>query len=291
MSTCYSIRIDFDTTQDRPERVFHAMAMYVEGFNELQKAFIQGYGKNIECNTSLESTREGSCIADICFHIRDKVRNVSFNKILDGIYTGVRNEIATAEKIDSETDIRKFSDNVYASVSANESSFEQFTCEGEAHLVDIANALNKIYKAKDLLTPEDLVQFGRGLDFANISSSFACPRNGEQIFEDVVQPFPSKEVFIVRRPSYVKNLNWDFECNSRKPKNFSAKMSDEKWFKKWADHQEEIWPGDALHVRVKTKRKTNHHKNRTSFETEIIEVIRVVPQNEIEQFTLDLEND
>ena len=288
MSVSYSIRIDFDTTQERPERVFYAMAMYVEGFNELQEAFIRGYGKNIEFKTSLDSTREGSCIADICLQIKDKVRNVSFNNIFDGIYNGVRKEISTANKIDSENDVRNFVDNVYTSASVNESSFEQFTCEGDAHLLDIADALNKIYKAKGMLTSEDLVQFGRDLDFDDISQDFACPRNGDQIFENVVQLFPSEEIFIVRRPSYVENLNWDFECASRKPKVLSARMSDKKWFNKWVNHEEEIWPGDALHVKVKTKRKTNKHKKRTLYETEIVEVIRVIPQNEIEQFTLDL---
>ncbi|EJN6959406.1 hypothetical protein NRD16_001238 [Photobacterium damselae] len=291
MSASYSIRIDFDTTQDKPERVFYAMAMYVEGFNELQEAFIRGYGNDIEFKTSLDSTREGSCIADICLQIKDKVRNASFNNIFDGIYEGVRTEIATASKIDSEYDIRDFAEKVYTSVSANEPDFQQFTCEGDAHLLDIADALNKIYKAKGLLTPKDLVQFGRDLDFEDISESFACPRNGDQIFEDTVQPFPSKEVFIVRRPSYVENLKWDIECSSRRPKNFSAKMSDKKWFDKWLNHEAEVWPGDALHVKVKTKKKSNKHKKRVTYETEIVEVIRVVPQDEIEQFTMDLGND
>ncbi len=291
MSAGYSIRIDFDKTEGRPERVFHAMAAYVEGFNELQEAFIKGYGNDIEFISSLDSTREGSCIADIGAKLKDKVRNVNLNNIFDGIYNGVRKEIAKANKIDSENDVRTFVDNVYTIASANEPSFEQFTCEGDAHLVDVADALNKIYKAKGILSPTDLVQFGRDFDFSDISKDFSCPRTGDQIFEDTVQPFPSKEVFIVRRPSYVENLQWDFECSQRKPKNFSAKMLDAKWFKKWANHQEEIWPGDALHVLVRTKRKSNKFKKRVSHETEIVKVIRVIPQSEIEQFTLDLEND
>jgi hypothetical protein len=288
MSVGYSIRINFDTTQDRPERVFHSMAMYVEGFNELQEAFIHGFGKDIEFKSSLDSTREGSCIADICLQIKDKVRNASFDNIFHGIYNGVRKEISTVKKLDSEQDIRTFTENVYALASENESAFIQFTSEGEAHLIYIADALNKIYKAKAMLRPEDLVGFGRDLDFADISKDFSCPRTGDQIFEDTVQPFPSQEVFIVRRPSYVENLHWDFECSTRKPKRFSAKVIDSKWLNKWANHDEQIWPGDALFVQVTTKRKSNRYKNNVSYETEILKVIRVIPQNEIEQFILDL---
>lgn len=291
MSVGYSIRIDFDTTQDRPERVFHAMALYVEGFNELQEAFIKGYGKDIEFSSSLDSTREGSCIADVALKIRDKVRNVSFQSIFDGIYNGVSKEIAVASKLDSEQDIRTFADNVYTSVASNEAEFEQFTCEGDAHLLDIADALNKIYKARGVLTPEDIVQFGRNTSFRDISHDFSCPRTGDQIFEDVVQPFPSKEIFIVRRPSYVESLQWDFECNSRRPKRFSAKMLDNKWFAKWANHEKEMWPGDALHVQVRTKKKSSKFKSKVTYETEIVKVLKVIPQQEIEQFTLELEND
>lgn len=65
MATNYSIRIDFDREQENPQRVFIAMAMYIEGFNALQESFMQGFGKGIEFDTSLEKTREGSCIADI----------------------------------------------------------------------------------------------------------------------------------------------------------------------------------------------------------------------------------
>lgn len=287
MSVSYSIRIDFDKNEDRPERVFLAMAAYIEGFSELQEAFIKGYDKNIEFTSSLCSTREGSCIADIGAKIKEKIRNTDMNRIFDAIYIGLKKEIAITEKVDAESDVKKFADNVYA-VAANQSSFLPFLCEGDANLVNIANALNKIHKAKGLLHPNDLVQFGRGLDFENISENFSCPRTGEQIFEDSVVSFPSKELFIVRRASYVENLQWDFECNTRKPKNFSAKMLDRTWFKKWISHEEEIWPGDALHVLTTTTKKFNTAKKHPSYETEIVKVLRVIPHNDIEQFQLDL---
>ncbi|MCD9516842.1 hypothetical protein [Photobacterium carnosum] len=286
MSASYSIRIDFDKDEDRPERVFLAMAAYVEGFNELQEAFIKGYDKNIEFISSLNSTREGSCIADIGATIKEKIRNVNMNIIFDGIYNGVRKEIAKADKIDAKSDVQEFVDNVYT-IAANQNMAKPFTCEGGANLIDVTNALNKIYKAKGILSPNDLVQFGRGLDFDNISENFSCPRTGEQIFEDTIVSFPSKELFIVRRPSYVENLQWDFECSERKPKNFSAKMLDKKWFNKWLNHEKEIWPGDALYVLVTTKRKVNLSKKRVSYETEIIKVLRVIPHNDIEQFQLE----
>lgn len=292
MSTGYSIRIDFDTEHERPERVFQSMALYIEGFNDLQEAFIRGYGKNIEFMSSLGSTREGSCIADICLKIKDSVRNASFDRIFDGIYSGVRKEIATTKKIDSENDVRKFVDNVLHDIVSNGADYEQFTCHGDAHLLDVANALNKIHNAKSVLSSKDIVQYGHDSDFDTISENFSCPRNGDQIFEDTIEPFPSKEIFIVRRPSYVETLQWDFESYTRKNKKVSAKMLDKKWLIKWSNHEEQLWPGDALYVQVRTKRKVNKFKKRDiRYENEILKVIRVIPQNEVEQFVMDFENE
>jgi len=44
MSAGYSIRIDFDTEKERPERMFQSMSLYIEGFNDLQEAFVRGCG-------------------------------------------------------------------------------------------------------------------------------------------------------------------------------------------------------------------------------------------------------
>ena len=292
MSAGYSIRIDFDTEKERPERIFQSMALYIEGFNDLQEAFVRGYGNDIEFTSSLGSTREGSCIADICLKIKDSIRNASFDKIYDGIYNGVRNEIATTKKIDSEREVKIFVDKVLTSIASNDADYEQFTSYGDAHLLEVANALHKIHKAKSGLSPKDIVQYGRALDFDTISNDFSCPRNGEQIFEDVSEDFPSKEIFIIRRPSYVNNLQWDFESTTRKNKKISAKMLDEKWLEKWNNHEKQLWPGDALFVSVRTKRKTNKlKKNNVSYEYEIVKVIKIIPQNEVKQLVMDFENE
>ncbi|WP_274803916.1 hypothetical protein [Pseudoalteromonas rhizosphaerae] len=292
MSVSYSIRIEFDKKQEKPERVFHAMALYVEGFNELQESFVKGYGNDIEFSSCLGATREGSCIADVFHRIKDIARGVGLESIFNGIYSGVRSEIAVAQKIDSEADVRSFANSVCKSIAANDPEYTNFTCLNDPNLYDVANALHKIHKAKQNLSEKDLVQYGRGLDFDSISESFSCPRDADQIFEDKVENFPSNEIFIVRRPSYVEDLKWEFECNRRKNKKLSAKMLDSGWLTKWLNHEEEMWPGDALYVKVRMKRKTNAmKKTKDRYESEIIEVIRVIPQNEVEQFTLDFEND
>lgn len=292
MATNYSIRIDFDREQENPQRVFIAMAMYIEGFNALQESFMQGFGKGIEFDTSLEKTREGSCIADIAIKVKDIIRGVRLESLYDCIYEGIKKEISTSEKIDSETDVKTFIKNVYSASGANSPQDKLFTCHGDADPINIADALNKIYKANSELSKNDKVQFGRGDDLTDISETFSCPRNGSQIFSNTVEDFPAKEILIVRRPSYVKGLQWDFERTHGKNKKITAAMLDDVWFEKWVRHEDVLWPGDALHAYVRTKRKTNKLRpHLASYEKEIVKVIRVVPQGEVQQLGLELDHE
>ncbi len=90
MTAAYSIKIDFDKSLNRnPERVFESMALFVKGFNELQSAFIHGFGSKIEFHSTLCRTREGSCIADITHDIQEKVRHLNLTELWTCIYRGL----------------------------------------------------------------------------------------------------------------------------------------------------------------------------------------------------------
>lgn len=292
MPVSYSIRIDFDKTEASPERVFHAMALYIEGFNELQSAFMRGYSSQIDITTSLEATREGSCIADIYHKIKDTGRNARIGKLFDGVYYGILNEIASAEVIDSPADIKRFSEKVHKIAADTEPEYTHSTCHGDANQIAVADALHKIDKARRHISRKDNVQLGRlDEEFKDISSKFSCPRNGDQIFEHVEQTKPSEEILIVRRPSYVDGLKWEFDSPKRKKPVF-AKMLDKEWLEDWNKHDVQIWPGDALLVKVKYTVKSNLIKrNSRTVDTDIIKVIRVIERNEMEQLELDINDE
>lgn len=293
MSSSYSIRIDFNNELPSPERVFHSMGLLVEGFDKLHSSIIMGFGKEIEFSSSLANTREGSCIADISHKIIDKVRNVNFDSICDAIYRGTENEIANPQKIDSESDVRNFADRIYSQVSAENKDLESFTCPSEMNLYEIADALHRITNALTLLSEEDKVQFGKLSEFIDVSRNFSCPRPASQIFENIETQLPSREVVIIRRASHVKGLYWDLESNKRKTKKFSAKMLDEEWFDRWKSHDKDVqlWPGDAILADIRVIKKSNKHKKMSSIENEIVSVVRVIPQEKIEQTEMDLSNE
>lgn len=290
MSASYSIKIDFDRTSENPERVFLAMAMYVQGFNELHESLIRGYRADLEFTPMLDKTRQGSCIADIKIRINDVIKRHNLTKIFDAIYEGVEEEISKPQKIDSENDVTEFTKRILQSTAANEEGSKLYTCDSKPNLIKIADALNKINNARAHLNQKDKVQIGRSDQFMEIDQNFSCPRAGKEIFADNITPFPSTQILIVRRPAYVKNLHWDFE-DAKTSKKITAKITDQSWLDSWLNHGIQIWPGDAIKAKTVICMKGNKESDDKTFTTEITAVLAVIKKGNIEQFTLGLDDE
>ena len=289
MNPTYSIRIDFDREQEHPQRVFQAMALYVEGFNDLQKSFMKGFDSKIEFSSTLNATKEGSCIAEIVNIVSDRINKVNLKGLLNTVYEGIKKRIAVSNKIDSEDDVRNFVDDVSSTVNSRSLDIKNIICANDANLHDVANALHKIANAKKYMAANDIVEYGRGKKLSRISDKFDCPRNAAQIFSDSKTDFRGVELLIVLRPSYVSDLKWEVQSTKHKTnKSFHAKMSDTDWQNKWLNHEVELWPGDAILAKVKVTRTTNKSKKpKSQYKKEIVEIMSVIKEKDVEQFSLE----
>ncbi|MCU8020685.1 MULTISPECIES: hypothetical protein [unclassified Shewanella] len=280
MSTVYSLRINYDTSADCPERIFKAMALYVEGFNELQAAFLHGYSSELKISSTLNETRSGSLIADIGKTVSKCVNGVSTGKLFDLIANGIERKISCVGKVDSESDVRQFADEVY-SIAANDPEMLKIICKNDGNLYHIADALHKLDKAQKNLHENDKVEVGRFENMVPLSPTFSCPRDAEAIFENCEVMHINSEILTLRRPAYQDELNWEFERKSHNGRKITAKMSCVKWLDDFKKRRVQIWPGDGLEVKAKYTQTNKPSKNKKSYTYEIIEVIRVVPEEEI----------
>lgn len=290
MSSEYSIHIQFDKNiKERPERVFEAMALFIQGFNEVQSELLKGYGESIGFETSLSKTREGSLIADINRYIEERVRAVSLRKLLDGIYFGIEDAVMHSGKIDSEGDVNRFIERVYENKIVKDESYKVFTSPPHANKYKVAKGVKKICEGMGKLAETDQANIGVNNNFKPISKRFSFPRSVEDIFRVEKETFPSKDVLIVRRPDYVGNSKWDFISLKRGDKPVSARIVHEEWLNEWKKHKKQVLPGDALLVMIRTTRITCEKKRNIRYEDEITEVIDIVSHNNIDQFRLELQ--
>lgn len=288
MTTAYSIRIQFDKElEENPERVFEAMALFVKGFNELQSAFMHGFGSEIEFHSALSRTREGSCIADIAHHIQEKVRSLSLNDIWTGIYIGLEDAISKPRVIDKEEDISEFITEVTNVVDIKAATEKHFTSHPNPDPLRVANALKTISDGVRKLSENDSSEIARNDNFREINKSFSFPRNPSELFNKSISAYPAKEVLIIKKPDYVGNSKWEFISLKRKSKPILAKITHDDWLKRWRNHEVQFWPGDGLEVEIITRVTKSKGKQVPHYEDEIVKVINVVPQHDIKQYGLD----
>ncbi|HGU5726182.1 TPA: hypothetical protein ACM94U_002558 [Escherichia coli] len=288
MDLQYSIRINFDEElMERPERVFEAMGLYVKGFNGLYTAFVKGVDHNLNIQYGLRKTRDGSLIADVGHILKDKTKHLNIFSVWDGIYRGLEKAIVDVGKIDSEGDVKSFVDNVNAQLPDNDSRI----CECDANLYEVAKNLKLVFEGMQKLSPNETTEFGINDRFHKISPSFNFPRAPDELFEDKIIPFPSRDLLTIKRPDYVGNAQWDFLSTKRKSKKISAKILDEIWMNRWRNHEVQFWPGDALLVKIITRRYVSGTDGVVSYKDEIINVLDVISQDKIEQALLDLKDE
>ncbi len=288
MTSKYSIKINFDNTlMENPERVFEAMSLYVRGFNGLYEAFIKGFDEKLIIESGLEQTREGSLIADITHKITDKTKYLNIFRIWDGIFKGLEKSISTVGPIDSQEDIKNFAENVYQNIPANDDTI----CECDANNYEIAKNLKLIYEGTQKLSATDSTEFGLNDKFCSVSKSFRFTKSADELFDDKIIEFPSKDLLIIRRPDYVGNAQWDFLSVKRKSKPVSAKILDDAWLNMWRNHHVQFWPGDALLVDIVTKRIVKSTNGTIIFKDEITKVLDIIHQENVEQAVMDLSNE
>jgi hypothetical protein len=189
--------------------------------------------------------------------------------------------------VDSEGDVKKFTEKVYSNIAVNDNSI----CDCDANEYEVAKNLKLIYEGAQKLAPTDNSEFGHDNKFLKISDTLYFPRTADDFFEDKVIHFPSKDLLVIKRPDYVGSTRWEFISIKRKLKPIKAKVLDEKWLSDWKNHEVQFWPGDALLVKLVTKRVISGKDSNIVFRDEIIEVIDIIPQERIEQVVLELSNE
>ncbi|WP_283392381.1 hypothetical protein [Photobacterium phosphoreum] len=292
--TAYSVRIDFDKKTDNPERVFYAMALYVEGFNEIQSAFANGLCDGIKIETSLERTPEGSLIAKIkqiykATKSKSQALCIDLKKYQESHYASLREEISTLEVVDSKGDVERFVNSINERIAANNDEYNNLIVPSAPNLYQVASGLHKLDKAKRKLKPTDKVEFGDDRGLKPINEKFSCPRTADKIFEVKKKLYPSTDILIIRKPDYLNDGSpWVFENITRKNKNFIAKMNDHSWLNRWQNHEVQIWPNYALQAKV----VTHYGKSCASKDTychEIIEVLDVLDNDDVKQYKIVLD--
>ncbi|MBW9464618.1 hypothetical protein [Enterobacter roggenkampii] len=282
MADTFGIRIDYKVGRNRPEKVFEAMAMYINAYEDLIQLLSQTIGCNDEFNFVLDAVEKGSIITFLKKKHEQTVDLVT-SKILKeaGDTTKVLQGISN---IASEEQIDEIAEKVDESLT--KSFPELFTiAQPQVEKKTLAKILKRLADANLNLRQDetvDLILNNKKDEAVKVNTDFKFSANLDDLYieDKILKNGVTDKLFIVK-PVNDGNSRWD--CKSlNMNQRFDAVMMDKIWLERYQSGLiPAIGPSDIMLAKmnlvIKSKKDSKSNK---IIHAEISEVIDIMKYNE-----------
>ncbi|QNN64341.1 hypothetical protein H9L12_08345 [Sphingomonas rhizophila] len=283
----FAIYVDFDRSAEHPQRIFQAVEGLISAFEKLDKVLAHSIDASIEPVMVLEDIEAGSLkvwLRDKLLQTEDQAlysldwKPLVGKYLVAAKYAFVRwvNDSEERSRPGSLADLR----NEFLAL-AKQTDVKFIPSYGVPSAADILSSATDVSKALARLAPTDKAAFisksgdenfdlsmdWEGLDLASLA-----------VRETILVP-PAPMILAVRRPDYLGSAQWEFRHGKR---TIRAKITDEKWLKKFQARQVDVRPGDALRCTV-TQEVRYGYDNELISEAFVVEEIVEVLENQYRQ--------
>lgn len=293
----FGIKIDYQRGTENPERVFRAMTDLLESMKMIDQQLVKSIDSRIEPVMMLEDVETGSIIVWLRNLLEaaadDALKNLDWKPQV-GKYL-VKAKYALLNFMDKRIEISD-KEELFALQKeihdlAEETDVRQFPAYAPVTMPDLIGSVDSISSSLKHLKEQDKVYLlsagdGQGeqqeqqpfnLSFDIVPEDVESLVTKEEIINEITQTLQ------VKKPDYLGESMWEF----RHTKNFSAKILDEEWLKKFQNRKVDIRPGDSIKAKLKVKVKYGFDNKVISETYDIIEVLAVLPKPGIDQTSLD----
>ena len=282
----FEIRLDFKPCTGGADRVFLAMADYVNAFEEL--VYVVGHSIDPEANFSyqLSSVDKGSlkgvmkCVSSI----------KSFSQTLSKIPQFVASSMVDLDEIETEEHVNKLAESVQDKVK--EETDIHFPNELNINRLNLAKGAKKLVSASERLVDGETIDIktsDNNVVYLNTSTRFR--KDPESLFVELSKEVKTTETLLIKKPVFVGEAMWDFKSIERK-KSFSASIQDENWLRRFQNRElPHIDPGDAI-IALVSYEAIKEKGSKTFYFTnhQILSVDRPIKSDELQNI-LDLEKE
>ncbi|HHA1953130.1 MULTISPECIES: hypothetical protein [Enterobacter cloacae complex] len=282
MADTFGIRIAYKVGRNRPEKVFEAMAMYINAYEDLIRLLSQTIGCKDEFSFVLDAVEEGSIITFL------KKRHA---QAIDLVTAKILKEASETTKvligisnIESEEQIDEIAEKVDDSLT--EAFPETFSiAQPQIEKKSLAKILKRLADANLNLRQDesvDLILNNNKDETIKVNTNFKFSANLDDLYIDgkVHKNGVTDRLFIVK-PVNDGNSRWD--CKSlNMNQRFDAVMMDKSWLERYQSGLiPAIGPSDIMLAKmnliVKAKKDSKLNK---ILHAEISEVIDILPNKE-----------
>lgn len=277
----YPVRIEYDPDTEGPSRLFHTLGELIESFKKSDELLAASIGAEIKVKQYLKSVADGSIIAWIKNKIEIPDQNtLSQQPTSIDVETFLNNgKKIIVESLKENKSFRKKEDftevkeklKKNASITSNGSDFNY----KEIDTLSLASNIKSITDAVKRLNTNEKAFIG------DPENKFEIPKDTEIFISEIRESFiaetiesEGEKILKIKRIDFLGESMWDFKFgNTPVP----AKINDEKWMKKFHNREINLYPGDALHVLLKTKSDYDKRGSLILEHNEVLKVIKIIP--------------
>lgn len=280
----FEIRLDYKPATGSADRVFLAMAEYVNAFEEIVHVVGHSIDPDADFSYQLSAVEKGSIKAVLnCASIIK-----SFSKTLSKIPEYIANSMVELDEINSEKDIEKIVTHLEDRVR---SSMEiRFPNELNINRLHLAKGVKKLVKASEKLIDGETVDIkSNNNNLVYLNTKIRFDKDPSSLFYEINKEVKKTETLLIKKPVFFGDAMWDFKSIER-CKSFSAPLLDEQWLKRYQNRElPHIDPGDAIIALVSYEaHKEKGAKNFSFSNHKILHVEHHIRSEEL-QINLDIE--
>ncbi|MBA0185011.1 hypothetical protein H0261_14825 [Pectobacterium versatile] len=282
MADTFGIKIDYKVGRNRPEKVFEAMALYINAYEDLIQLLSQTIGSKENFSFVLEDVERGSIITFLKKQ-HEQVVDLITEKILKEVSETTK-DLKEISNIETEEQIDEIAGNVDERLA--ESFPDIFSiAQPQVDKKTLAKILKRIADANLNMRQDESVDLILDHNIDNpikLNTKFKFSADLEELYiEDKVHKNGVTDRLFIVKPVNDGNSRWD--CKSlNMNQRFDAVMMDKTWLERYQTGLvPAIGPSDIMLAKmnliVKTKKDSKSNK---ILHAEILEVIDILKNNE-----------
>lgn len=282
MADTFGIRIDYKVGRNRPEKIFEAMALYINAYEDLIQLISNTIGCKDEFSFVLDDVEKGS-ITTYLKKFKGQAIDLVTAKILNEASETTK-DLTGISSVESEAEIDEIADNLDERLT--ESFPDLFTiAHPQVDKKNLAKILKRLADANLNIRSDENVELilDKKTDHPiKVNTNFKFSVNLDDLYIEgkIHQNGVTDKLFVVK-PVNDGNSRWD--CKSlNMNQRFDAVMMDKRWLEKYQSGLvPAIGPSDIMVAKLNLIIKSKHdNKTRKIIHAEIIEVLNIIENTE-----------
>lgn len=277
----FEIIIDFDKTENHPERIFKCLSSIIEDLNYFDSLVCKTIPSKIKADTLLEDVEKGSIkviLKNVLESIDDEgLQNCDAKKIFGNYLCKAKylfiKFLEEPQNLKNPDKLSSLREDIFQ--LSNEADNRILPVYGKINTSDLVKNIYDINTSFGMLTNKDKIKFK--IEDKEITAKYNeefCLEKFEELLTANELVTSQMLILKVKKPDYLGESKWELRHGTTP---IPAKISDIDWLKKFQNREIDIRPKDSLKCEVQITTNYDEDSELISTKYIITKVYDVIP--------------